>query len=241
MPENIIVSVQNLTKSYHNGIIRALDNVNLNIRAGELAAIVGPSGSGKSTLLNLIGTLDTPTSGTITIHGKDISQLRGDALADFRRAQIGFIFQAFHLVPTLSALENVILPLLPYQRQCDFDVKTRANELLDRVGLKNRWQHVPAQLSGGEQQRVATARALINMPAILLADEPTGNLDSRTGAEIISLLQFLNAEYNLTILIATHDSVITHCARRVIPLQDGRVINSLSQPSNSNVSLQTKR
>ncbi|MEJ5309414.1 MAG: ABC transporter ATP-binding protein [Anaerolineae bacterium] len=228
MPDRPIISVRNLTKSYNRGIIQALMTVSFDVFVGEFVAIVGPSGSGKSTLLNLIGTLDTPTDGDITIQGQALAQLQGDALADFRRAKIGFIFQAFHLIPTLTALENVMMPLLPYRRQCDFNLKKRAADLLDRVGLSHRQYHIPAQLSGGEQQRVAIARALINSPAILLADEPTGNLDSQTGLEIITLLQTLNTEQHLSILIATHDNAVTCHATRMIALKDGRLTNPVS-------------
>lgn len=220
-----MIATENLTKIYTDGApVQALDNVTLEIAAGEFVAITGPSGSGKSTLLNLIGTLDRPTSGRVVVDGVDVSTLRGNALADFRRERIGFVFQMFHLVPTLTALENVMLPLIPYRRGLKFRLEERARELLEAMGLGDRLHHLPGQLSGGEQQRVAIARALINTPKVILADEPTGNLDSRAGAEIVALLRQLNREQEVTVLVATHNETVAQAADRVIRLQDGRVV-----------------
>jgi len=222
----IIVQTYSVTKIYGDGTpVSALQEVSLSVAAGEFLAIQGPSGSGKSTLLNLIGTLDHPTSGQIVVDGVDLSTLRGDALADFRREKIGFVFQLFNLVPSLNALENVMLPLLPYQRGLKFSLKERSRELLKNMGLGDRLYHLPGQLSGGEQQRVAIARALINFPRLILADEPTGNLDTTSGEEVVELLHHLNTEQCITILIVTHDSAIASQADRVVRLQDGRLLD----------------
>jgi putative ABC transport system ATP-binding protein len=219
-----LVQTQALNKTFEGGAqVRALEDVSLAVAEGEFLAILGPSGSGKSTLLNLIGTLDQPTSGKIVIHGVDLSTLHGDALADFRRETIGFVFQLFNLVPTLNALENVTLPLLPYRRRLRFNLERRARELLTTMGLEERLDHLPGQLAGGEQQRVAIARALINFPHLILADEPTGNLDMKTGQEIIELLRALNREKGLTLIVVTHDSAIASQADRIVCLRDGRL------------------
>jgi ABC-type lipoprotein export system ATPase subunit len=221
-----IVQIEALTKHYLDGvIIRALDNISVSITRSEFLAIVGPSGSGKSTLLNIIGTLDFPTSGRVIVDGVDINTLKGDALADFRRAHIGFVFQLFNLVPTLTAMENVMLPLLPYRRGLSFDLKKRAHDLLVGLGLEERQSHLPGQLSGGEQQRVAIARALVNYPRLILADEPTGNLDTNSGAEVVDLLRRLSREQDITIVIVTHDEGIASQADRVVCLRDGRLID----------------
>ncbi len=222
-----IIRTHALSKIYGDGAaIRALENVTFSVQAGEFLAICGPSGSGKSTLLNLLGTLDRPSGGEVWVNGVDVSTLKGNALADFRRANIGFVFQLFNLVPALTSLENVMLPLLPYRRGLKFDLERRAEELLVSVGLEKRMHHLPGQLSGGEQQRVAIARALVNYPKVILADEPTGNLDSANGGEIISLLRRLNREQGLTLVLVTHDSAIAGQAERVIHLQDGQLVAS---------------
>lgn len=222
---DMMVITENLTKVYSDSVtVRALDSVNLTVPRGEFLAVMGPSGSGKTTLLNLIGTLDVPTSGRIIVDGIDIGTLRGNQLADFRRAKIGFIFQLFHLVPTLTALENVMLPLLPYRRRLTFRLEARASALLQEVGLAQRVEHLPGQLSGGEQQRVAIARALINHPTLILADEPTGNLDSQAGQEIIALLRRLSLEHGLTVIIVTHNPGLAAQADRVLELIDGQII-----------------
>ncbi len=201
----------------------ALDRVDLHVDKGELAAIVGPSGSGKSTLLNLIGGLDRPTAGEIVIDGAKLNGISDDELTRVRRDKIGFIFQFFNLLPTLSCLENVALPLhlrgWPKKK-----TEARARELLELVGLSARFEHLPEELSGGERQRVAIARALAVYPPILLADEPTGNLDSRTGEEILSLIQDLHRRLGSTVLIVTHDTQIAASCPRLISLRDGRIV-----------------
>jgi ABC-type lipoprotein export system ATPase subunit len=206
--------------------VTALQEISLTVERGEFLAIVGPSGSGKTTLLNLIGALDRPTRGRVVVDGIDLGALRGDQLADFRRERIGFVFQLFHLVPDLTALENVMLPLIPYRRQLKFNLEQRARALLEAVGLENRMRHLPGQLSGGEQQRVAIARALIGNPKLLLADEPTGNLDSQTGKEIVELLRRLNREQGLTVIVTTHNLEIVAWSDRVVRLRDGRIVKA---------------
>ena len=221
-----MVVTEGLTKIYADGAeVRALDGVDLSIERGEFVAVVGPSGSGKSTLLNLLGTLDEPTAGRVVVDGVDVSRLQGDALADFRREEIGFVFQLFNLVPILSALENVMLPLIPYRRQCEFDLEARARELLDAVGLAERASHLPAQLSGGEQQRVAIARALVNEPEVMLVDEPTGNLDTRVGDEVMELLRRVCDEEGRTVLLVTHSPRVAAFADRVYFLKDGAIVD----------------
>jgi ABC-type lipoprotein export system ATPase subunit len=223
----MIIQLNNVSKVYgRNAAVHALKEISLTVPAGEVLAIQGPSGSGKSTLLNLIGTLDQPSAGQIMVDGVAVDQLRGNALADFRRQKIGFVFQMFNLVPTLTALENVMLPLLPYRHGLDFDLRQRAESLLAQMGLGDRLSHLPGQLSGGEQQRVAIARALINRPRLILADEPTGNLDSKRGQEILSLLRRLNQEQGITILLVTHDTAVAAQAGRIVQLQDGAVIST---------------
>ncbi len=220
-----IVEIEQVTKTYHSGAdIQALFNVSFNMEAGEFLAIRGPSGSGKSTLLHLIGTLDKPTAGRVVVDGADINLFHGNDLADFRRRTIGFVFQLFNLVPSLTALENVMLPLLPYQRGLAFNLAERAQRLLEQVGLDKRLHHLPGEISGGEQQRVAIARALINEPKLILADEPTGNLDSQSGAAIMALLKRLNQEKGLSLILVSHDSQVAKEAQRTIHLQDGRKV-----------------
>lgn len=219
-----IIQTQNLTRIYEDGSrVLALDDVSFKVAEGEFLAILGPSGSGKSTLLNLIGTLDKPTSGILTVAGVNLDKLHGDSLADFRRKTIGFVFQLFNLVPTLNSLENVILPLLPYRRGLKFNLEVRARELLNNMGLRDRLYHLPGQLAGGEQQRVAIARAMINFPRLMLADEPTGNLDIKTGEEIIKQLRSLNQKKGVTLVVVTHDNAIASQADRVVHLRDGRI------------------
>ena len=201
--------------------VTILDGVDLDVTEGEIVAVTGPSGSGKSTLLGLLAGLDTPTGGSIRVAGQEITGLDEVALARFRRDTIGYVFQSYHLIPTLTAVENVSVPLelggCPPRRR-------RAEALLDEVGLVDRGDHYPAQLSGGEQQRVALARAVARRPPLVLADEPTGNLDSETGAQIIELLLRLNRERGATILLVTHDAALAGRAERVIALRDGRVV-----------------
>lgn len=204
------------------GPLTILHPLTLAIPAGSFAAITGPSGSGKSTLLGLIAGLDAPTTGRIVIDGSDITALDEDALARLRGAKIGFVFQFFHLIPSLTALENVLVPL---ELAGATDAGRRARRLLDEVGLSMRSHHYPSQLSGGEQQRVAIARALANEPPVLLADEPTGNLDSTTGRQIVDLLERVNTTRGTTLVLVTHDQEIAGRARATIALRDGRVVN----------------
>ena len=215
-----ILSAIGVSKSYPtpDGKLAILEGFSLDVRQGEFIAIIGPSGSGKTTLLSLLGALDAPDSGEIWVADTPVHALRGVAAADFRRKCVGFVFQLFYLLPTLTALENVMAPLLPYRRQLDFNLRQRATELLERVGLADRLNHPPSRLSGGEQQRVAIARALINSPAVLLADEPTGNLDPHTGREVLDMLRQQQAESQQTLILVTHDSVVAASADRRISL-----------------------
>lgn len=218
-----ILKVENLVKTYGKGEtkINAVDNVSFTVNKGEFVAIVGASGSGKSTLLHLIGGVDRPTSGKVYIDGKDIYSLNNDKLAIFRRRQIGLIYQFYNLIPILNVEENITLP-------CDLDGTTvdkqRLQDLLKTLGLENRKNHLPNQLSGGQQQRVSIGRAMINNPSIMLADEPTGNLDSKASEEIISLLKLSNKKFNQTVIIITHDLEIAKEAERVITIEDGKII-----------------
>ena len=213
-----------VTKTYGTGdvLVRAIDGIDLEIGRGEFACIVGPSGSGKSTLLQLLGALDRPSGGTIVFEGRDLAALGDRQLAELRLQTLGFIFQQFNLIPTLSAQENVEVAMAPTRLPAAERSRTAA-ELLDRVGLASRGAHLPSQLSGGEQQRVAIARALANSPDVLLADEPTGNLDTKTGEAILELLEQLWMEAGLTVVLITHDQAIAARAPRVIRLADGHV------------------
>ena len=203
------------------GAVTILDGVSLDVEPGEFVAITGPSGSGKSTLLGLIAGLDRPTAGSIRVDGVELASLDEDALARLRLAKVGYVFQSFHLIPTLTALENVAVPL---DLAGAPDADARASALLEEVGLKLRIGHYPAELSGGEQQRVALARAVANQPRLLLADEPTGNLDSATGAQIIDLLLGLHRRHGITLILVTHDPALAAHAGRVVELRDGRVV-----------------
>jgi putative ABC transport system ATP-binding protein len=203
--------------------VPALRGVTLNIAAGEFVAIMGSSGSGKSTLMNLIGCLDQPTVGEYWLEGQLVSRLDRRQLADIRNQKIGFVFQGFNLIPRTSALENVELPLLYDRSNRITNPRQRAEEVLELVGLGDRLHHEPSRLSGGQQQRVAIARALVNQPAIVLADEPTGNLDSRTSVEVMAVFQELNARGH-TIILVTHESDVAHYTRRIIELRDGRIL-----------------
>lgn len=216
----LLLRIENLSKTYSipNGKLQVLQDVNLEVRYGEFIAISGPSGSGKTTLLSLLGALDNPDSGEIWLDDIAVHRLRGPAAADFRREQVGFVFQLFYLLPNLSALENVMAPLLPYRRKLSFDLKKRAQELLERVGLGDRQGHPPARLSGGEQQRVAIARSLINRPKMVLADEPTGNLDPTTGMEVLEVLSELQRTGNQTLIMVTHNPQLAALADRRIQL-----------------------
>jgi putative ABC transport system ATP-binding protein len=214
----------NLTRTYQVGetTVQALRSVNLRVGKGQFVALVGPSGSGKSTLLNLVGGLDHPTSGQLWVDGEELSASKEKALTEHRRRRVGFVFQSFNLLPRLTAVENVALPLM-FVGVSERDRIERAGQFLDQVGLSGRLDHRPTQLSGGEQQRVAIARALVNHPAIILADEPTGNIDTATGAEIMALLRRLNREQGVTLLLVTHDPEAASFADRIIQLRDGQI------------------
>lgn len=218
-----ILKVENLTKTYGNGEekINAVDHISFTVEKGEFVAIVGASGSGKSTLLHLLGGVDRPTSGKVYMDGEDIYKLSDDNLAIFRRRQIGIIYQFYNLIPILNVKENIMLP-------CDLDgvnvPEKRLNEVLEILNLKNRSNHLPNELSGGQQQRVSIGRAIINNPAIVLADEPTGNLDSKASEEIVSLLKMSNKKFKQTIIMITHDIEIAKAADRVITIDDGKII-----------------
>ena len=218
-----IIQTENLTRTYSlgNSIVNALRGVDLEVEAGEFVALMGPSGSGKSTMMHLLGCLDTPTAGRYLLEGRDVSTLSKDERARVRNTRIGFVFQTFNLLPRLNALDNIELPLL-YGRY-DGESKKRAAQALERVGLTSRAQHRPNELSGGERQRIAIARALVTDPALILADEPTGNLDSKTGADIMHLLVELCTE-GRTILMVTHDAKVAANAGRILKMQDGVIL-----------------
>jgi putative ABC transport system ATP-binding protein len=223
--ENIIIKTVDLTKIYKIGEIEvpALKAVNLEIRKGEFVAIMGASGSGKSTLMNLLGCLDTPTSGDYILDGVNTSKLSKNEYAHIRNQKIGFVFQGFNLLSRTTALENVELPLMYDRSNHIKDHSKKAMEALDRVGLSDRIHHIPSQLSGGQQQRVAIARSLVNDPSIILADEPTGNLDSRTSVDVFNLFQKLNEE-GITIVMVTHERDFAAFAKRIVEMRDGKVI-----------------
>ena len=218
-----ILRVENLNKTYGKGEnqVKAVDNVSFSVQKGEFVAIIGASGSGKSTLLHLIGGVDRPTSGKVFIDGKDIYSLNDDNLAIFRRRQIGLIYQFYNLIPVLNVAENITLPTKLDGRNVD---ERRLNDLLKTLGIEKRKYNLPNQLSGGQQQRVSIGRAMMNEPALMLADEPTGNLDSKASEEIISLLRLSNKKYNQTVIVITHDEKIALEADRVITIDDGKII-----------------
>ena len=224
--KNAVIRTRGLTKELPLGstVVHALRGVDIDIYKGEIVSIVGPSGSGKSTLLGLIGGLDTPTHGKIEIDGVDVTRMSEDQLTEIRNEKIGFIFQFFNLIPTLTARENVLLPM-QFARRPPKNPQKRAAELLDLLGLKDRMGHRPSELSGGQQQRVAIARALANNPPLLLADEPTGNLDSESGALVLETLEKIRQVEGTTVIIVTHDPTLAQRADRVLTLVDGSILN----------------
>ena len=219
----IILQTKDLKKYYGAGDtqVKALDGVDLSIQQGEFVAIVGTSGSGKSTLLHMLGGLDRPTSGTVTVDGKDIFALKDEALTIFRRRKIGFVFQSYNLVPVLSVWENIVLPVELDGRKVD---ETYMEEVIATLGLEKKLRSLPGQLSGGQQQRVAIARALATKPAILLADEPTGNLDSRTSQDVLSLMKVTGQKFAQTMVMITHNEEIAQMADRIVRIEDGRIV-----------------
>ncbi len=232
--EKIVIRVKDLHKVYKMGLneVHALQGISLTVKKGEIVAIMGPSGSGKSTLMNILGCLDQPTSGEYHLDGEDVSKMSDDELALVRNRGVGFVFQNFNLLPRTSALDNVQLPLI-YAGLSLKERKHRGEEMLRSVGLGDRMNHTPNELSGGQQQRVAIARAIVNQPAIILADEPTGNLDSKSGEEVMSILQSLNRRYGITVVLVTHDPRIAHYAQRAIHLFDGRIVKEEIYPNST--------
>ena len=221
-----ILKVENLTKIYGKDMVKvtALDNVSFSVEKGEFVAIVGASGSGKSTLLHIIGGVDRPTSGKVYIDGKDIFRFNDDKLAIFRRRQVGLIYQFYNLIPILNVEENITLPLALDNREVD---KHKLDEMIKLLGLENRKTHLPNELSGGQQQRTSIGRALITSPTIILADEPTGNLDSKSSDEIVALLKKSNKEFKQTIIMITHNMEIAKCADRIIKIEDGKIVKEV--------------
>lgn len=223
MNNRAVLELSNVSKIYPLGEhkVRALDKISLVINKGDFVSIVGPSGSGKSTLMHIMGLLDTPTDGSVFLEGRNVSKLKEEELAMLRNKKVGFVFQGYNLLERTTALDNVGLPLF-YSAEAEDSIRIKAKEVLSRVGLSDRLYHLPNQLSGGQQQRVAIARALVNKPSIILADEPTGNLDSKTGAEIIRIFKKLNRE-GATVVLVTHQEDIARQAKRIIQVRDGRV------------------
>ena len=225
----MIIKTENLTKVYEAGsqVVKALKGINLSVEKGEFVSIMGPSGSGKTTLMNIIGCLDSPSSGSYHLNNKSVSVLDDDDLARIRNKEIGFVFQSFHLLARNTAFENVMLPLKYAGMGKDEAIK-RSNDVLDLVGLSSRSKHTPAELSGGQQQRVAIARALVNKPSILFADEPTGNLDSKTGQDVMSIFKDLN-EKGQTIILITHEDSVAQQSKRIITIMDGLIKSDISE------------
>ena len=227
MPSTSAISARDLTREYRMGetLIRAVNGISLHVESGEFVALLGASGSGKSTLLNLIAGLDRPTSGSMTVNGRDVAQMSAEELARYRRFTVGMVFQAFNLISSMTLLENVELPMR-FAEVDRAERAVRAREALERVGLSTRVTHRPVELSGGEQQRASIARALVNRPTLLLADEPTGNLDSRTGEEIMNYLRECHNSQGLTVLLVTHERALAdRYAQRVLTLADGRLVD----------------
>ena len=224
-----MIETQNLTKEYEVGLqkVKALNGINLSVDKGEFISIMGPSGSGKTTLMNIIGCLDTPTNGTYHLNGRSVSDLTEDELANIRNEEIGFVFQSFHLLARNSAIDNVMLPL-KYAGASKNEAIKRSNEALEQVGLSDRSKHTPAELSGGQQQRVAIARALVNNPSILFADEPTGNLDSKTGTDVMNIFKELNNN-GQTIILITHEESIAKQSNRIITIMDGLIKSDIKE------------
>lgn len=222
MDNSIILSAKGLTKIYGKGEteVRALDNVDLDVPKGQFLSVIGQSGSGKSTLLNILGAMDTPTSGSLNVDGTDVFSMKEPELAVYRRRKVGFVFQFFNLIPVMTAQENITLPLSLDGKKPD---KELLDDIVETIGLKDRMDHYPHQLSGGQQQRIAIARALITRPALILADEPTGNLDSNSGKEIISLLRSSVRKYSQTLILITHDTGIAETADRTVIIKDGKI------------------
>jgi putative ABC transport system ATP-binding protein len=219
-----VIEIKDITKTYQMGqvAVEALRGVSLRVGPGEILAIMGPSGSGKSTLMNILGCLDQPSTGEYLLDGEDVSRLNDDRLAEIRNHRIGFVFQTYNLLARTSALRNVMLPLI-YAGVGRTEQRQRARQALEIVGLADRVDHSPTELSGGQQQRVAIARALVNIPTIILADEPTGNLDSKSGAEVMAVLQNLNVERGITVVLVTHDETIARHTQRIVHLHDGHI------------------
>lgn len=222
MDNNIILSAKGLTKIYGKGEteVRALDNVDLDVPKGQFLSVIGQSGSGKSTLLNILGAMDAPTSGSLTVDGTDVFSMKEPELAVYRRRKVGFVFQFFNLIPVMTAEENITLPISLDGKKPD---KELFDDIVETIGLKDRLKHYPHQLSGGQQQRIAIARALITRPALILADEPTGNLDSNSGKEIISLLRSSVRKYSQTLILITHDTGIAETADKTVIIKDGKI------------------
>ena len=225
----MIIKTENLTKDYETGtqVVRALKGINLSVEKGEFLSIMGPSGSGKTTSMNIIGCLDSPTDGSYYLNNKQVSKLDDDELAQIRNKEIGFVFQSFHLLARNNAFENVMLPL-KYAGVNKEEATKRSNDVLDLVGLSSRSKHTPAELSGGQQQRVAIARALVNKPSILFADEPTGNLDSKTGQDVMKIFKDLNKN-GQTIILITHEDSVAKQSNRIITIMDGLIKSDLSE------------
>ena len=223
MTDEIILKAENLVKTYGSGdtAVNALNGVSLEVKKGEFVAVVGQSGSGKSTLLHLLGAMDYPTSGSLTVDEQDVFALKGEDLAEYRRRKVGFVFQFFNLLPVMTAKENIMIPLSLDGKTADKDY---LNELAQAMGISERLDHYPHQLSGGQQQRVAIARAMITRPSVILADEPTGNLDSASGKEILALLKSTVRKYEQTLILITHDNSIAAEADRIITIKDGKLV-----------------